>query len=119
MAMAAAAAVTAQFVSAKAVRDALFLTSLDLSALPSMVMATSVCSILLVIVNARIARRITPAALVPVSFTASGVLFLLEWLFRVRAPSIAAVIVYLHISAAGPVLASGFWLIASERFDPR
>src|SRR5439155_4038122 len=31
----------------------------------------------------------------------------------------AAVAVYLHISGAGPVLASGFWLIASERFDPR
>ena len=26
---------------------------------------------------------------------------------------------YLHISGAGPLLASGFWLIASERFDPR
>jgi hypothetical protein len=30
-----------------------------------------------------------------------------------------AVLVYLHISGAGPLLASGFWLIASERFDPR
>jgi hypothetical protein len=29
------------------------------------------------------------------------------------------VIIYLHISGAGPLLASGFWLIASERFDPR
>jgi len=119
MAMAAAAAVTAQFVSAKAVRDALFLTSLDLGALPSMVMATSVCSILMVVVNARIARRMAPAALVPVSFAVSGVLFVLEWLFRARIPAITAVVVYLHISAAGPVFASGFWLIASERFDPR
>src|SRR5262249_36609611 len=30
-----------------------------------------------------------------------------------------AVVVYLHISAAGPLLASGFWLIVSEGFDPR
>jgi AAA family ATP:ADP antiporter len=28
------------------------------------------------------------------------------------------VLVYLHISGAGPVLGSGFWLIVSERFDP-
>jgi hypothetical protein len=28
-------------------------------------------------------------------------------------------VVYLHISSAGPLLGSGFWLIASERFDPR
>src|SRR6185295_14637956 len=36
-----------------------------------------------------------------------------------RAPSIAAVAVYLHVSSAGPLLTSGFWLITSERFDPR
>jgi len=118
-AMAGAAAVTAQFVSAKAVRDALFLTSLDLTALPAMVMATSLCSMLVVIANARTARRIAPARLVPACFVVSGALFLLEWVLRSQAPATAAVAVYLHISGAGPVLASGFWLIASERFDPR
>ena len=55
----------------------------------------------------------------PASFVASGVLFLCEWLLRSASPAIAAVVVYLHISGAGPLLASGFWLIASERFDPR
>ena len=118
-AMIGAGAVTAQFVSGKAVRDALFLTSLDLTALPAMLMATSACSILLVVANARAARRIAPATLVPALFAASGVLFLLEWILRSQAPSSTAVVVYLHISGAGPVLASGFWLIASERFDPR
>jgi len=118
-AMVAAAAVTAQFVSGKAVRDALFLSSMDLTALPAMLMMTSVCSILIVIANARAARRIAPATLVPAAFAASGVLFLVEWIFRSQAPSSMAVIVYLHISGAGPILASGFWLIASERFDPR
>jgi hypothetical protein len=113
-----AAAVMAQFVSGKAVRDALFLTSLDLSALPAMLVATSAVSMVLVVVNARAARRIRPATLVPVTFAASGVLFLLEWFLRSRSPLGTAVAVYLHISAAGPILASGFWLIASERFDP-
>ena len=108
----------AQFVSGKAVRDALFLTSLDLSALPTMLVATSAVSIVLVVANARVARRIQPATWVPVTFAASGVLFLLEWFFRAHSPLGTAVAVYLHISAAGPVLASGFWLIASERFDP-
>src|SRR5262249_21360338 len=46
-------------------------------------------------------------------------LFVLEWLSRSSAPSAAAVVVYLHISCATPLLGSGFWLIASERFDPR
>src|SRR6185295_1369536 len=36
-----------------------------------------------------------------------------------KAPAIAAVVVYLHISGVGPLLGSGFWLISSERFDPR
>ncbi len=35
------------------------------------------------------------------------------------APRVAAVIVYLHISGVGPLLGSGFWLIVTERFDPR
>src|SRR5262247_2786711 len=113
-----AAAVTGQFVSGKAVRDALFLTSLDLTALPMMLLATSACSILLVVANARTARRIRPATLVPASFAISGLLFLVEWLLRSRAPFGTAIAVYLHISGAGPILASGFWLIASERFDP-
>jgi hypothetical protein len=116
--MAGAGAVTAQFVSGKAVRDALFLTSHDITALPAMLLATSVCSILLVAANARAARRIAPMVWVPASFVVSGIVFLVEWAVRAGAPLGAAVAVYLHISAAGPVLASGFWLIASERFDP-
>src|SRR5262245_47232107 len=117
-AMVGAAAVMAQFVSGKAVRDALFLTSLDLTALPAMLVATSALSMVLVIANARAARRISPATLVPATFAASGVLFLVEWFLRSSLPLGTAVAVYLHISGAGPVLASGFWLIASERFDP-
>lgn len=114
-----AGAVTAQFVGGKATRDALFLASLDLTALPTMLIATSIGSILLVAANSRAARAIRPATLVPASFLASGILFLCEWLMTYRERSIAAVVVYLHISGAGPLLASGFWLIASERFDPR
>src|SRR4029079_5534536 len=105
-------------VSGKAVRDALFLTSLDLTALPTMLLATSVCSIVLVIANARAQRRLLPSTWVPATFVASGLLFLVESLLRSHAPIAVAIAVYLHISAAGPILASGIWLIASARFDP-
>jgi ATP:ADP antiporter, AAA family len=114
-----AGAVTAQFVGGKATRDALFLASLDYTALPAMLIATSACSILLVAANTRISQKISPALFVPASFWVSGVLFLAEWLLTYRVPKIAAVVVYLHISGAGPLLGSGFWLITSERFDPR
>src|SRR5688500_6745911 len=98
-----AAAITAQFVGGKATRDALFLTSLDFTALPMMLIVTSVCSILLVTLNARSAQRIAPATLVPAGFVLSGLLFLVESALRSSAPSTVAVMVYLHISAAGPL----------------
>lgn len=118
VAMLCAATVTGQFVAGKALRDTLFLTSLSVTALPAMLVATSVVSLLLVAVHGRLARRIAPRTLVPASFAASGILFLLEWTLRSAAPTGSAVVLYLHVSAAGPLLASGFWLVASERFDP-
>jgi AAA family ATP:ADP antiporter len=117
-AMLCAATVTAAFVSGKATRDALFLTALDVTALPSMLMATSFFSIALVAIHTRTTRGIAPARLVPASFLLSGVAFIAEWLSRSSTPTATAVIVYLHISGTGPLLASGFWLIVSERFDP-
>jgi hypothetical protein len=114
-----AAALTAQLVSGKATRDAIFLTSLDFTALPVMLMMSAVVSILLVIAYGRATRGLHPGIAAPISFAASGLLFLAEWAVRPVAPSATAVVVYLHISAAGPLLASGFWLVASERFDPR
>src|SRR5262245_21852752 len=118
-AMLCAGVVTAQLVSGKATRDALFLASLDFTTLPAMLIASSLVSILLVAANSRASQWIRPAILVPASSVASGVLFLIDWMLAARVPSLAAVLVYVHISAAGPLLASGFWLTASERFDPR
>ena len=119
MAMCSAAAVIAQFISGKATRDALFLTSLDATALPMMLIATSIFSIVLVGASARWSARVRPAVFVPIAFLASAFLYLFEFAIRSLAPSATAVVVYLHVSGVGPLLASGFWLIASELFDPR
>jgi hypothetical protein len=119
VAMLCAAAVTAEFVGGKATRDALFLTTLPVTALPAMVIGTSIFSILLVAAQGWGTRRVAPATLVPVLFVASAALHLAEWTFRGQAPIATSILVYLHVSGAGPLLASGFWLIASEQFDPR
>src|SRR5881397_3027446 len=103
-AMVCAGAITAQFVGVKATRDTLLLASLGFTAIPKMVIATSVMSILLVTANSKGAARISPGRLVPASFAASAILFLVEWLLTSAAPRTAAVLVYLHISALGPVL---------------
>jgi len=118
IAMLCAAAVTGQFVAGKATRDALFLTSLGFHALPMMLIAASAASILLVAAHARWASRVAPSTLTQLLFAASGLLFLIEWIVRFSAPAASAVLLFLHASATGPLLASGFWLIATERFDP-
>ena len=114
-----AAAVTGLFVAGKATRDALFLTSLSFQALPTMLIAASACSIAIVALHARWAPKFGPATLVQVLSAASGLLFLLEWVVRFSAPRATATLLFLHTSAMGPLLTSGFWLIATERFEPR
>ena len=114
-----AATVTGLFVAGKATRDALFLTSLSFEALPTMLIAASVCSILLVAVHARWAAKVAPTALIQILSAASGILFLFEWVVRFNAPAATATLLFLHTSAIGPLLTSGFWLIATERFEPR
>ena len=114
-----AGVVTAQFVGGKAARDALFLAQMDVTSLPAMVIATSIFSIALVAVNAKGVSRLSPARFVPWAFAVSAVLLIAEWLLTFSSPKLAAVLVYLHISGLGPILGSGFWLVATERFDPR
>ena len=111
--------VTAQFVGGKAARDALFLAELDVTSLPAMVIATSIFSIALVAVNAKGVSRLTPARFVAWAFGISALLLVAEWMLTQTTPRAAAILVYLHISGLGPILGSGFWLVASERFDPR
>lgn len=118
-AMLCSAALTAQLVGGKAARDALFLAQLNVTSLPMMVIATSLFSIVLVIASSKAIARLTPAVFVPLAFWASAILFLVEWLLTSLTPRVAPVVVYLHMAGLGPVLASGFWLIATESFDPR
>src|SRR5947208_789354 len=105
MAMWCAAAVTAQFVAGKATRDALFLTAMSVTALPTMVIATAACSLVLVAAHTKWVRNVPPSVFVPACFAASGVLFAAEWMLRATAPRAGAVVVYLHVSGAGPLLA--------------
>ena len=63
-------------------------------------------------------RRVSPVSWVPAVFGGTAVLLLADWGLVVFAPGLAARALYLMVSGAGPLLGSGFWLIASERFDP-
>jgi len=113
-----AATVTAQFIAGKATRDALFLESLDVTSLPTMVIVTAAFSLLAVAASSKALRRHAPARMVPRWFLASAALFVVGWALVRSRPGFAAPFVYLHVSGAGPLLGSGFWLVATERFDP-
>src|SRR5262245_21197324 len=117
-AMICSGAVTAQFIAGKATRDALYLAHLDVTTLPAMVVVTAVVSILLVIASSRSLRSITPGTFIPVAFLLSAALLIGSWVLLGFAPRLAAQLVYLQNSGLGPMLGSGFWLIATERFDP-
>ena len=119
IAMIGSAVVGAQFIASKAARDALFLQYFDTASLPSMVMGTALFSIALVLFSSRLLRRIAPEIWVPTALIIAAGLMMAEWLLMASASGLAARILYLQVSGIGPLLGSGFWLISSERFDPR
>ncbi len=111
--------VTAQFVAGKAARDTLFLAHVGIASLPAMIIGTSVFSIALVAATAKGVSRLSPPRFVSWAFAISAVLLMIEWALISTTPRLGAVLVYLHISGLGPILGSGFWLVTTERFDPR
>lgn len=118
-AMVCSAAVSAQFVAGKATRDALFLANADVTTLPAMVAVTAAISIGLVVLSSFALRRTTPEVVMPAAFAASGLLMALDWLFVDAFARPVAWAFYVQVSGLGPLLGSGFWLMATERFDPR
>jgi len=115
----AAAAMIAFHVGGKAVRDALFLSSFSIKALPVMVIVASLFSIVAVLATSRAMTRFTPARLVPAAFGVSSALLAVVWAVQSQAPKAAAVVIYLQIVGLGSLLTSGFWSMVNERFDPR
>ena len=103
----------------KATRDALFLSTIGVAALPTVVITAAVLSGFLAVVLARRMAQSRPARLVPRLFGFSAILLLGEWMLAGPARAEAAVLVYLHLTAFGAILVSGFWAMVNERFDPR
>ena len=79
MAMLCAGGVTAQFIGGKAARDTLYFANFAPKTLPAMVIGTSIVSIVLVAVSAKIFARVSPSTFVPALFGASAALLLGEW----------------------------------------
>jgi len=117
-AFAAALLMLAAHVAAKATRDALFLSNFPATDLPQAMIAGALVSLLAAVAMSRLLSRIGPFRLVPAAFALSALLFAGEWLLLQAAAGPSAVVLYLHYAAFGALLISGFWSVASERFDP-
>jgi hypothetical protein len=115
----ASAAMIAQQVAGKATRDALYLTSFDVTTLPAMMAISAVLSIFAVLWLSRMLLRHSPENVVPASFAASGLVLLAAWPLSHHAPKPAAVAVYLHSALFGAAVIAAFWSYVNERFDPR
>ncbi|HRV09687.1 MAG TPA: Npt1/Npt2 family nucleotide transporter, partial [Acidobacteriota bacterium] len=109
----------AQQVASKATRDAFFLSQYAVTALPVMLVVSSIFSIFVVFWFSGLLRRFQPSRLVPLAFLVSALLLSAEWWLTFIHPRAAAAVLYLHIGAFGSILISGFWSLVNERFDPR
>jgi ATP:ADP antiporter, AAA family len=103
----------------RATRDALYLSTFGVGTLPRIVIVAAVLSALVSIGLSRVLSRVGPGKLIPQLFALSAGLLLLEWAFVGAARPVVAVIFFLHFSALGALLISGFWAMVNERFDPR
>ena len=119
VAMALAGAMIAFQVGGRAGREALFLTAFPVTELPRMVAAAAVVALLSALLATRAMARWGPARFLPALFGASAALLLAEYALSRTAPRLVAVGYYLHFSAAGALLVSGFWSLINERFDLR
>ena len=114
----AATVIIALQLAGKATRDALFLSTFGVAALPTMVIVSAAISGILAVLLARVMARTQPGRLVPRLYALSAALLLAEWALVNTARAATAVLVYLHITALGAILVSGFWAMVNERFDP-
>lgn len=108
----------AQQVSGRATRDALFLTSFPVSALPAVMMSAAAVSIASVLAWSRLLRRRSPLAALRMAVVMAAVLLALEFTLALASPRLAAILFYMHMALFGPTILSGFWSVVNERFDP-
>lgn len=118
MAALVAVLVIAQQIASKAVRDGLFLTEFEVTALPYAVVGGAAISFVAAIALGRLMSSFSPAIAVPLIFGANALLFFGEAALASESPRFVAATLYLHTAAFGGAVVSGFWSVINERFDP-
>lgn len=105
-------------VAARAIRDALFLSAFEVRSLPLVMAAAALAALAGAELLSRALARRSPDRVVPAAAAASAALLGVWWAVGLVSPRASALLVYLHVSAFGGALVSGFWSLVNERFDP-
>ncbi len=117
-AIATASVLAALEVAGLAARDGLFLSEIAATRLPLAMIASAALAIVATGALSGSLRRAHPGRVAPLSLCASGVVFIAIGALVPTAPQLAAVVLYLHMTGLAPVIASSFWSIVAEGFDP-
>jgi len=105
-------------VAGRALRDALFLSAFEVRSLPLVMGGAALAALAgAEVLSLALARR-PPARVVPAGAALSALLLAAWWAVGLHSPRASALLVYLHVSAFGGALVSGFWSLVNERFDP-
>ncbi|MFT5355550.1 MAG: hypothetical protein ACI9KE_002769 [Polyangiales bacterium] len=108
----------AQQIASKAVRDGFFLSEFEVTAVPIAAAAGAAVSFCAAIVLGRMMTSFSPSVAVPIIFATSAIAFFVEAAWVEQSPRVIAAAMYLHLSAFGGAVVSGFWSVINERFDP-
>ncbi len=117
-AVAAAGGLAAFEIAALSARDGLFLSQLPAADLPWVMLAAAGVSLVATLGLSqwmRVARpdRVAPIALLFSAACLAGIGVTID-----SAPIPAALLLYVQVTGIGPVVASSFWSVVNERFDP-
>lgn len=114
----AAVVVLAMQVASKTARDAVFLGAFGAHALPKVMTAAAVLSLVAVALGAGLAARLGSGRFLTSALLLNAGLYVGELALARFAPDVAAVALYLHVAALGALLVSGLWSLVGGRFDP-
>ena len=112
------AVLSALIVTGKTARDALFCAYFPATELPKTMVAGAALSALIALLVTRAFRRSSPGTILPPLLLLNAVGFMVEHLAFANAPRTVAMVLYLHVSGVTGLIASGFWSVVNERFDP-
>ena len=111
--------IMAYLVAGRATRDAIFLSQFSTSNLPAMVAVAAIAAVAMSMLGSRMLVRLGPNRMAAFGFALSGIMQVAEWMLFGYSPRVAACLIYVHVVAFGSVLASAFWSLMNESFEPR